>query len=58
MLIRQAWLKGFLSRLLVIGSGHNMINDITFVTYTVADTGIALLINVELQEVLLPIYGG
>ena len=54
VLIRQAWLKGFLSRLLAIGSGHNMMNDIAFATYTVADTGIALLKNVELQEVLLP----
>lgn len=50
VLIRQAWLKGFLSRLLAIGSGHNMMNDIAFATYTVVDTGIALLKNVELKK--------
>ena len=52
--IRQAWLKGFLNRQLVVGSGHNMMNDIVFASYTVADEGIALLKNVEIQEVLLP----
>ena len=41
--IRQALLKGFLNRLLVVGSGHNMITDIVFATYTVADAGTELL---------------
>ena len=53
-LICQAWLKGFLNRLLVVGSGHNMKTDIAFATYTVADAGSELLKNVELQEILLP----
>ena len=52
--IRQAFLKGFLNRLLVVGSGHNMITDIVFATYTVTDAGTELLKNVEFQEVLLP----
>ena len=54
VLIRQAWLKGFLNRQLVVGSGHNMMNDIVFASYTVADEGIALLQNVEIQNVLSP----
>ena len=41
--ICQALLKGFLNRLLVVGSGHNMITDIVFATYTVADAGTELL---------------
>ena len=49
--IRQAFLKGFLNRLLVVGSDHNMITDIVFATYTVADAGTELLKNVEFQEV-------
>ena len=31
-----------------------MMNDIVFASYTVADEGVALLENVEIQEVLLP----
>lgn len=55
VLIRQAWLKGFLNRQLVVGSGHNMMNDIVFATYTVADPGTTLLKNDDLnQDVLLP----
>ena len=52
--ICQALLKGFLNRLLVVGSEHNMITDIVFATYTVADAGTELLKNVKFQEVLLP----
>jgi len=54
VLIRQAWLEGFLNRRLVIGSGHNMLNNIVIASYSVVDKGIALLENVEIEEVLLP----
>ena len=55
-LIRQAWLKGFLNRHIVVGSGHNniMIYNIIFANCTVTDAGIALLKNLVIQKVLMP----
>ena len=53
-LVRQAWLRGFLNRVVAIGSGHNMVSSIAYASYTLTDVGTNYLRDDELPEILLP----